>query len=294
MMVKKYMLENQHVTHPMINSRIPGYKSLHRYMVRTGAMGFFLALLLAGPAQAESIVIAGTGASQKLFREVAEGFEKANPDCQAAVPNSVGSRGGIRQLLAGKADLARVSRPLKDKERADGLVYTGVAETQVVFAVHPSVEGVQSLTVDQVNDIYAGRISNWKEIGGPDHGIFPLIRDGGTTLRTLLKYVPHFEKMPAAAKPTFSSLETKELLLEHPYTIGALPMTIIVGLPLKTIAIEGISTGRALVSKPTIPLQLGIVYREPVAGCASRFIQYFRTDTAHKIINNNDSIPVDK
>ena len=71
-------------------------------------------------------------------------------------------------------------------------------------------------------------------------------------------------------------------------------MTIIVGLPLKTIAIEGISTGRALVSKPAIPLQLGIVYKEPVAGCALRFIQHFRTETAHKIINNNDSIPVDK
>lgn len=278
----------------MISFSIPGYKSLHGHVVCTGAMGLFLALLLTGTARAESIVIAGTGASQKLFREVAGAFEKANPDCQAAVPNSVGSRGGVRQLLAGKADLARVSRPLKDKERAEGLVYTGVAETQVVFAVHPSVEGVQSLTVDQVNDIFAGRISNWKEIGGPDHAIYPLIRDGGTTLRTLLKYVPRFEKMPTAAKPTFSSLETKELLLEHPYTIGALPMTIIVDLPLKTIAIEGISSGRALVSKPAIPLQLGIVYKEPLAACASRFIQYFRTDAAHKIINKNHSIPLDK
>ena len=206
----------------------------------------------------------------------------------------MGSRGGIRQLLAGKADLARVSRPLKDKERAAGLVYTEIAETQVVFAVHPSVEGVQSLTTEQVNDIYSGRIRNWKDVGGPDHAIYPLIRDGGTTLRTLVKYVPDFEKIQAAAKPTFSSLETKALLLEHPYTLGALPMTIIVGLPLNTVAIDGVSTGRALVASPAIPLHLGIAYKEPLAGCAARFVRFFDTDAAHKIINENHSIPVDK
>ena len=277
----------------MITFSIHSYKTLQSGRLSTWAMGLILAFPLAAAAQPESIVVAGTGASQSLFREVAESFEKANTDCQAAIPNSVGSRGGIRQLLAGKADLARVSRPLKDKELAEGLVYTAVAETQVVFAVHPSVKGVQSLTVHQVNDIYAGRINNWKQIGGPDNAIFPLIRDGGTTLRTLLKYVPNFEKMPAAAKPTFSSLETKELLLEHPFTIGALPMTIIVGSPLKTIAIEEVSSGQALVSDPAIPLTLGIAYKEPITGCAARFIQFFHSPAAHAIIKRNNSIPLD-
>jgi phosphate transport system substrate-binding protein len=149
------------------------------------------------------------------------------------------------------------------------------------------------LTVDQVNDIYAGRISNWKQLGGPDNAIFPLIRDGGTTLRTLLKYVPDFEKMPVAAKPTFSSLETKDLLLEHPFTIGALPMTIIVGSPLKTVAVEGVSSGQALVSDPAIPLQLGIAYKKPLTGCAAHFIEFFHSTEAHKIINRNHSIPLD-
>lgn len=278
----------------MIPFSILDYKSLHLTAMERVMIGLLSALLLAGAVQAEPIVVAGTGASQKLFREVAAAFDKTHPDCQATVPDSVGSRGGIRQLLAGQADLARVSRPLKEKELAKGLVYMEVAETQVVFAVHPSVEGVQSLTPKQVNDIYAGRIRNWKEVGGPDHTIYPLIRDGGTTLRTLLKHVPEFEKIPVAAKPTFSSLETKDLLLAHPYTLGALPMTIIVDLPLKTVAIEGVSSGRALVASPAMPLHLGIAYKEPLAGCAARFVEFFHTDTAHKIINENHSIPVGK
>jgi phosphate transport system substrate-binding protein len=278
----------------MITFSVFDYKSLHCVVIRRVTLGLLAALFLAGTAQADGIVVAGTGASQKLFREVAAAFEKTHTDCQASVPDSVGSRGGIRQLLVGQADLARVSRPLKDKELAKGLVYTEVPETQVVFAVHPSVKDVQSLTTEQVNDIYAGRIRNWREVGGPDHAIYPLIRDGGTTLRTLIKHVPDFEKIPAAAKPTFSSLETKELLLEHPYTLGALPMTIIAGLPLKTIAIDGVSTGRSLVASPAIPLHLGIAYKEPLSGCAARFVQFFDTNAAHTIINENHSIPVDK
>lgn len=280
----------------MIRSRITAYKSLH-----FSAVAFLATVLVmagngtdARAAESESIVVAGTGASQTLFREVAAAFEQAHGECKASVPDSVGSRGGIRQVVAGQADLARVSRPLKDKELAQGLVYRKVAITQVVFAVHPSVKGVDSLTVQQVNDIYAGRIGNWKEVGGPDHVIYPLIRDGGTTLRTLLKHVPGFEKIPAAAKPTFSSLETKDLLLEHPYTLGALPMTIIVGLPLKTLAIEGISTGKPLVESPSMPLHLGIAHKEPLAGCAAHFVAFFKSNTAHEIIRANDSIPVDK
>jgi ABC-type phosphate transport system substrate-binding protein len=140
----------------MIKFSVFDYKSLHFVVIRRVTLGLLAALFLAGSVQADGIVVAGTGASQKLFREVAAAFEKTHTDCQASVPDSVGSRGGIRQLLAGQADLARVSRPLKDKELAKGLVYTEVAETQVVFAVHPSVKDVQSLTTEQVNDIYAG------------------------------------------------------------------------------------------------------------------------------------------
>lgn len=277
----------------MIEFRIFGYKSLQSFASHIVA-AFALALSVAGDAHAEAIVIAGTGASQKLFREVAAAFEKSASGCETSVPDSVGSRGGIRQLLAGQADLARVSRPLKDKERTKGLVYKEIAETQVVFAVHPSVIGVESLTVEQVNDIYAGRIRNWNEVGGPDHVIYPLIRDGGTTLRTLLKHVPDFEKIPAAAKPTFSSLETRDLLLEHPYTLGALPMTIIVDQPLKTIAVEGVSTGKPLVASPSMPLHLGIAYKEPLTGCAARFLTFFKSEAARKIIKQNHSIPVDR
>jgi hypothetical protein len=71
-------------------------------------------------------------------------------------------------------------------------------------------------------------------------------------------------------------------------------MTIIAGLPLKTIAIDGVSTGRSLVASPAIPLHLGIAYKEPLSGCAARFVQFFDTNAAHTIINENHSIPVDK
>ncbi len=287
-------MKNQYPGKSMYPDGKLDYKNLRFDTARALTAVLILGLLAVTAARADTLDIAGTGASQTLLRQVAERFQSDHPECRTTVPDSVGSRGGIRQLLAGQTDLARVSRPPKKKEKDQGLVYKSFAATQVVFVIHPSVTGVESLSLPQLLDIYAGRIRNWREVGGPDHEIYPLTRDGGTTLRTVLKHVPGFEKMPARAKATYSSLETKKLLIEHPFTIGFLPMTITVDTPLKTIAIDGISTGRSLVEKPAIPLELGIVHKEPLSKCGARFFEFLHTDDARRIIKDNHAIPVAK
>jgi phosphate transport system substrate-binding protein len=261
----------------------------------TRSTTFMLLMLASTGLFAASTIIAGTGASQEMIREVAGIFEQSNADCPTEVPDSVGSRGGIRTLLAGKASLARVSRPLKEKNRAKGLRYHAFAETQVVFATHPGVTGVGNLTRTQLLDIYAGRISNWQQVGGPDHAIFPLVRDGGTTLRAVMKYVSDFPKNPAAAKFTYSSLETMRLMLAHPYTLGFVPATLLAGTPLPSIEIEGITPidGIGDGSGPKIPLPLGLVYKDPLEGCAARFIEFLKSDEARQAIRRNNAVPLD-
>ena len=161
----------------------------------TRSTTFILLMLASTGLAAAPMIIAGTGASQDMVRELAVIFVRSNADCPTEVPDSVGSRGGIRTLLAGKASLARVSRPLKAKNQAKGLRYHSFAESRVVFATHPGVTGVGKLTRAQVLDIYNGQIANWKQLGGPDHAIFPLVRDGGTTLRAVMKHLDIFRRI---------------------------------------------------------------------------------------------------
>ena len=93
-------------------------------------------------AETTTLTIAGTGDSQDLLRILAQRFMRDNPDIQVAVPDSVGTTGGIRSVLTGRAELARTARPLRADEVAGGLAETVFAHVPVVFAVHPSVTGV--------------------------------------------------------------------------------------------------------------------------------------------------------
>lgn len=95
------------------------------------------------------------------------------------VNGSPGSSSGIRMLLDGKLDFAQSSRPLTDeeqaiaKERGFTLEERPVGKDGIAVVVNPSLK-VSGLTVDQLQEIYLGKITNWSQIGGPNLPITPL------------------------------------------------------------------------------------------------------------------------
>ncbi|MBD2529699.1 substrate-binding domain-containing protein [Nostoc flagelliforme FACHB-838] len=95
------------------------------------------------------------------------------------VSGSPGSSSGIRMLLDGKIDFAQSSRPLTDeeqamaKERGFTLEQRQVGRDGIAVVVNPSLN-VPGLTVDQLQQIYLGKITNWNQVGGPNLPITPL------------------------------------------------------------------------------------------------------------------------
>ncbi|MEH2414871.1 PstS family phosphate ABC transporter substrate-binding protein [Nostoc sp.] len=92
---------------------------------------------------------------------------------------SPGSSSGIRMLLDGQLDFAQSSRPLTDeeqaiaKERGFTLEQRQVGMDGIAVVVNPSLN-VPGLTVDQLQQIYLGKITNWNQVGGPNLAITPL------------------------------------------------------------------------------------------------------------------------
>ena len=92
---------------------------------------------------------------------------------------SPGSSSGIRMLLDGKLDFAQSSRSLTDeeqaiaKERGFTLGQRQVGMDGIAVVVNPSLN-VSGLTVEQLQQIYLGQITNWNQIGGPNLPITPL------------------------------------------------------------------------------------------------------------------------
>jgi phosphate transport system substrate-binding protein len=81
-------------------------------------------------------------------------------------------------LLQGQLSFVQSSQPLSeaDRRQAQQLGFTlkqiPVAIDTLAVAVHPSLD-LPGITVEQLKDIYSGKITNWKEIGGPDLKIVP-------------------------------------------------------------------------------------------------------------------------
>ncbi|WP_445635896.1 Phosphate ABC transporter substrate-binding protein [Nostoc sp. DSM 114161] len=92
--------------------------------------------------------------------------------------NSPGSSSGIRMLLDGQLDFAQSSRPLTDEEQAIAtqrgftLEQRRVGIDGIAVVVNPSLK-VPGLTVDQLQQIYSGQITNWEQVGGPNLPIIP-------------------------------------------------------------------------------------------------------------------------
>ncbi len=244
----------------------------------------------------QTLSIPGTEAFHPLLVDLAQAYNASNSDMTVDIPEPVGSRGGIKAVVSGKSNLAAVSRPLKQRERDKDLVYRAFAMSQIVFVVSPSVTGVDRLTKDQILGIYSGKITNWKEVGGPDHKIFPITRDAGSTLKALVKGFPEFGKLKKkVAKQSYNSQESVDLVAQYDYTITYAPLGLVQETDLKVIEIEGVSAAKANLwnSGTQVPLIYGLVHRNDPPADVMKFLRWLATPEAHKIMHQHGARPVD-
>jgi len=141
------------------------------------------ALVVSAADQADKIVIDGSTTVGPIAKAFAEYYMALHPKVNITV-NESGSSNGAKSLVSGKCDVATMSRFMKETE-FQAAVTNGVmpvahvaAMDGIAMIVHPSNPIVtKGLTVEQVKAIYEGKISNWKELGGPDKEIHRVSRD---------------------------------------------------------------------------------------------------------------------
>jgi len=111
----------------------------------------------------------------------AEAYQKAHPEVEIAVTGG-GSGTGFAALINKTVDIANASRQIKPEEIAaaekEGVtpVEHIIARDAIGVVVHPG-NPVSELTLQQLSDIYSGKINNWKEVGGEDRPIVRLSRE---------------------------------------------------------------------------------------------------------------------
>jgi phosphate transport system substrate-binding protein len=244
------------------------------------------------------LVIEGTGDSQALLRALAKRFEEIHPDTIVVVPESIGSGGGIRALIGNEVEMARVARPLTKEERKLGLASRAFALSPVVFAVHPSVEGIDNVSTSDVFGIYSGKTTRWEQLGGkPPFRIYPVGREDGDSSRTFLSiYIRGFETVKDVSKTVYSTPEAVDVLLRHKNTIGYVPMAMVKKSGLKILklddvypSVENVKNGSYKVTAP-----LGFVYKRKLGPLARVFVDFLYGKEARKIIREYGCVPVNR
>jgi phosphate transport system substrate-binding protein len=239
----------------------------------------------------------GCGISKKAYvTDLAKAFEQKTGihiNLQGG-----GATKGIRMAVSGEADLGGSCRyRLPDDPREAGVGLEPAAWDALAVITHND-NVVNNLSLKQVHDIYIGKITNWKDIGGIDAPIEVFTRKSknsgvGRTLRKLL--FANFDQELVSAQSFKSSGPLEKAIIESP---NAIAITGISSARLRDVKVlqlggvaptyENIRAGKYQLYRP-----LYITYNpqsEKIAD-VKKFIRFVHSAEGRKIMKANDTLP---
>lgn len=225
----------------------------------TLGLAVLLAVLAAGTRADDSrIVCDGSTTVGPIAKAFAEYFMQQNPGVNVTVSES-GSGNGAKSLINGTCDVASMSRFMKDSEFkaavAQGVLPVAhiVALDGLPIVVHPG-NPIQGLTVQQVRDIFAGRITRWSELGGPELKIVKVSRDTNSgTYETFETLVMGGEKIAEDTEYVGSNGAIRQRVQTTPAAIGYAGLGFVDD-TVKALEIDGIYPTRKTVASGKYPV----------------------------------------
>lgn len=133
-----------------------------------------------GNDEKEKIAISGSTTVSPYMLEVKGVYEKNHNVVLQITSNGSGT--GAAAAINGTADLAMLSRDLKSAEKEQGLVQYTIGLDGIMAIVNNNT-GVTNLSISQLADIFSGKITNWKDVGGNDTPIHVITREEGSGTR---------------------------------------------------------------------------------------------------------------
>lgn len=156
-----------------------------------------------------TITSSGSSALLPLAKDAAAEFKKKNPDV-SIVLNGGGSGTGLKQVSDGTVNIGNSDVPAESKlskEKAAELVDHKVAIVTVAAVANKDVaKAVPNLTKQQLIDIFTGKVTNWKDVGGPDQNVVLVTRPSTSGTRALFSEFALDKNQEASNK----SLETDD------------------------------------------------------------------------------------
>jgi phosphate transport system substrate-binding protein len=260
-----------------------------------------LALLISNKAlSAENIHIEGSTTVGPIADGFAEVFQKMYPDVTITV-NKSGSGTGAAALIDGRCDIATMSRFMKEQEFKDAVarnvfpVASVVAMDGVCIVVHPS-NPVNAITSEQVRDIYMGKTTSWKQLGGPDIQIVAISRDTSSgTYDTFENFIMKEQKMAPSVEYVSTNPQAFARVKNTRGAIGYVGFGF-VQTGVKALTLDGVAPSRQTILSGKYPISRPLFMFTngyPALGSmAHKFVTFYLTERGQEVIEEKGFVPL--
>lgn len=257
-----------------------------------------------GHDKANSIQIKGSDTMVNLVQAWTEVFMEANPGSYIAVTGG-GSGTGIAALLNGTCDIVMCSRKMKEKEielaREKGIEpkEMTVALDGLAVVVHLS-NPIEELNIPQLSDIFTGKVTNWKDVGGKEGTIMIISREVNSGTYVYFKeHVLAKKEYSEKALLLPSSQSVADEIAQNPNAIGYYGMGYISpnqkvlkvakdeNSPFAAPTLDNITNGDYHISRPLLMYTNG----EP-AGLVKKFLDFVLSAEGQEIVKKIDFVPI--
>lgn len=233
-----------------------------------------------------TITGSGSSALLPLAQDAAEAFKEKNPDVSITL-NAGGSGTGLKQVSDGTVDIGNSDVAAEEKlepDKAAELVDHKVCVVTMAPVInHDLAADIKSLTKQQLIDIFTGKVTNWKEVGGPDEEILLITRPETSGTRALFQEYA----LDGNEEATNSSLETDDSgtliqsVADNKGAIGYVALSYLTNNDkVSTVAIDGVEPSLENIYNGTYPVwgYEHMYTKGEAKGAVKAYIDYIMSD----------------
>ena len=232
------------------------------------------------------IQLAGSTSMEKMCGALMEAFMEEYPNVTVTTEYT-GSGAGIESVTSGSVDIGNASRALSDKEKSAGIEENVVAIDGIAMITDKNNK-VTNVTKQQLTDIYTGKITNWKDLGGSDEAIVVIGREAASGTRGAFEELLDVKNKCAYAQELDSTGAVLAKVAATPGAIGYVSLDV-VDKTVTALQLDGvdateanIKSGKYTLSRPFVMATKGSVSSQ--SELVQAWFDFVKSEAGQKVI----------
>ncbi len=244
--------------------------------------------------EGSKVTVSGSTSVGPVMEILAEKFQEKNKGVSIEI-QQVGTSAGIKNAIEGTSEIGMASRDLKDEEKSSGLKETKIALDGIALITHKNNK-IKDLTTAQIKDIYTGKITNWKEVGGKDAPIVVVSREDGSGTRDGFQDIIGFESeaLIKDAQISDGSGNIKTTVQGNENAIGYLSLGYVDD-AVNMLTVDGVELNAENVKSKTYPIARPFVLvnkEDTISEQGKKLIDFILSDEGQKIMEDKGLISI--